>query len=126
MVQNFIDRHAAVEPFLKALVKHRHRDLDEQVDDEDDVDVYFAPPINLLAVEGTAPLELCHTAALAKHMIDLADLVEHGAVDGPLQLAFHLLRELFSILVDRVAHFLTILDEFVGVGLIMAILHDLL
>ena len=126
MVQNLTDWHAAVESLLKALVKHRHHDLDEQVDDEDDVDVYFAPTINLLAVEGSASLELRHTAALAEHVIDLANLVEHGAVDGPLQLALHLLRELVSILVDRVAHFLTILDKLVGVGLIMAILHDLL
>ena len=100
--------------------------MDEQVEYENDVDVYFAPPVNLLAEEGTSPLKLRHTAALAKHVIDLANLVEHGAVDGPLQLALHLLRELVSILVDRVAHFLTILDELVGVGLIMAVLHDLL
>ena len=100
--------------------------MDEQVEDEDDVDIYFAPPVNLLAVEGTSPLELRHTAALAEHMIDLANLVEHGAVDGLLQLALHLLRELVSILVDRVTHFLTILDELVGIWLIIAVLHDLL
>ena len=100
--------------------------MDEQVEEEDDVDVYLAPPVNLLAVEGTAPLELRHTAALAKDVVDLAHLVEHGAIDRPLQLVLHLLRELLSILVDRVAHFLTILDELVCIGLVMAVLHDLL
>ena len=74
----------------------------------------------------SATLELSLAAAFAKEVIYFSNLVQHGPVDDTLELAFISFSQLSTLFVDGIAHFLTIFDEFVGVGLILAIFHDLL
>ena len=71
-------------------------------------------------------LEFGHTAALTEGVIDLADFVKHGSINSLLKLALHLSCKLLAVLVDRIAHFLTVLNKLVRIGLIVAMFHDLL
>ena len=111
---------------MEALIHYRERQLNAQVEEEHDLDVKLEPFVGLLGVVGTTTLELRHTAALSEAVVDLSNFVEHCPVNHLLQLDFHLFSELLVVLVDLVAHLLAVFDEFVRVGLILAILHYLL
>ena len=126
MLQNVVDGHIVVERILEALVQSRQCNLDEKVQNEHDLDVKLQSAIYLLGVVRTATLKLSHTAAFAKEMVYFADFVQHGPVNNTLKFTFICFSQLFTMLVDCIAHFLAIFDEFIGVGLVLAIFHYLL